>query len=100
MLCANCNPMAYRFGLCNIFVDKGIAMRGLGQPTRTYATMDVSKAVFDEVKQKLLDAGYDHAILNNGKTLDMNGIALEVPTEPESPDINKQIVDYAKKLNW
>lgn len=41
----------------------------------TVATMEVSKACFDEIKQKLLEAGYDHAISEDGM-LDMTHIGL------------------------
>lgn len=46
--------------------------------TRTYATMEVSKATFDEIAAKMRDAGYDHVFLNRGETIDMHGIALEM----------------------
>jgi hypothetical protein len=45
--------------------------------THTYVTLDVSAAAFEEIKKKLLAAGYDHVFDNNGKTIDMAGIALE-----------------------
>jgi hypothetical protein len=38
--------------------------------------MEVSRAAFGEIKQKLIDAAYDHALLDDGATLDMQGIAL------------------------
>lgn len=47
--------------------------------TRTYAVMQLSKAAYDEIKGKLLDAGYNHAIHENssyGVVLDMHGIAV------------------------
>lgn len=47
--------------------------------THTYATMEVSQATFDEVKKKLEEADYHHAImydLREGIILDMRGIAL------------------------
>ncbi len=46
--------------------------------THTYALMEVSRAAFDEIKAKLLAAGYDHAVHDDGATLDMHGIALVV----------------------
>ena len=51
--------------------------------TRTYAVMKVSTATFQEVKAKLEEAGYDQALHNDDKTLDMHGVALEA----ENPDI-------------
>ena len=44
--------------------------------TYTYATLAVSEAVFKEIADKLKDVDYGHAILDDGKTLDMHGIAL------------------------
>jgi hypothetical protein len=51
--------------------------------TYTYAVMNVSPACFEEIKQKLIAAQYQHALHNDGKTLDMHGIALEVEPEQE-----------------
>lgn len=44
--------------------------------TYTYIEMPVSAAVFKEIKEKLEAAGYHHAIDDDGKALDMHGIAL------------------------
>lgn len=46
--------------------------------THTYVTMSVSDATFNEIKQKLEEAAYHHAIDNDfGRILlDMHGIAL------------------------
>lgn len=63
--------------------------------THTYVTMDVSKQACDEIKRKLLAAGYDHAVhvRNHGEEilLDMQGIALtneEVhPSEAHLPAV-------------
>lgn len=53
--------------------------------THTYVTMEVSQAAYDEIRQKLVDAGYQHAIHDHNfqidECLDMHGIAL-VPVEP------------------
>jgi hypothetical protein len=43
--------------------------------THTFATLEVSKATFDEIEGKLREAGYDHAFVE--EFIDMNGIALE-----------------------
>lgn len=47
--------------------------------TRTFATMEVTAAVFAEIKEKLLNAGYGHAIDDHDgvETLDMHGIGLQ-----------------------
>lgn len=47
--------------------------------TYIYVFMQVSKRTYDEIKKKLLDAGYDHALHHDterGEVLDMHGIAL------------------------
>ncbi len=46
--------------------------------THTYATLEVSPAVFDEVKDKLTAAGYGHAMSDtgDGTVIDMHGIGL------------------------
>lgn len=48
--------------------------------THTYVIMEVSKEVHEFIKQKLEEAGYQHAIhIEDGKILlDMHGIALRV----------------------
>jgi len=52
--------------------------------TRTYALMSVPRAMFDLVRGKLQEAGYDHAI--DDDSLDMHGIALVVEEAPARPD--------------
>jgi hypothetical protein len=49
--------------------------------THTYVTMALSAAAYAEIKQKMLEAGYDHAFGSDGE-IDMNGIAV-VPEEAE-----------------
>lgn len=60
--------------------------------SRTYASMEVSHVAFQEVRSKLIDAGYEHAVHDdeNTVTLDMYGIALVTPNPDEplpEPDI-------------
>lgn len=43
--------------------------------THTYAILPVSRAVFDEIKQKLSDAGYQHAFHDD--VIDMQGIGVQ-----------------------
>lgn len=45
--------------------------------THTYAILEVSQSAFDEIKAKLVEADYGHAFSQDGKTIDMHGIALE-----------------------
>lgn len=48
--------------------------------THTYAELEVSRATYDEIAQKLRDAGYDHAFMpernRESPTIDMHGIGL------------------------
>ena len=48
--------------------------------TYTYVIMELSPAAHAEIKEKMLAAGYQHAI--DGETIDMHGIAVE----PETAD--------------
>ncbi len=43
--------------------------------THTYATLAVSAAAYDEIRQKLEDAEYQHAFMDDG-AIDMHGIAI------------------------
>lgn len=48
--------------------------------TYTLAELEVSAETYNEIKQKLEEAGYDHAFLDNG-LINMKGIALKKGTE-------------------
>ena len=50
-------------------------MTRLGNRTYTYVEMEVSQSAYDEIKAKLEEADYHHALMEDG-TLDMNGIGL------------------------
>ena len=52
--------------------------------TRTFATLEISKAAFDEISEKMKAAGYDHAFLDHGNVVDMEGIAVAKVREPRS----------------
>ncbi|KKN36065.1 hypothetical protein LCGC14_0777600 [marine sediment metagenome] len=43
--------------------------------THTYVELEVSAAVFDEIRGRMLAAGYDH-VFSEGRAIDMHGIAL------------------------
>jgi hypothetical protein len=48
--------------------------------THTYAILEVSPKAYDEIKKKLIAAGYTHAITGAGRekeVVDMHGIALQ-----------------------
>jgi hypothetical protein len=47
--------------------------------THTFAVMQISKAAYVELKRKLIEAGYEHAVTRttkHGEVLDMSGIAV------------------------
>ena len=44
--------------------------------THTYVTLGISEAAFEEIKQKLLAAGYSHVLSSDGTEIDMSGIGL------------------------
>lgn len=56
--------------------------------THTFAELEISAAAYDEIKQKLQDAGYDHAFIDGA--IDMHGIGLTKGSEavsiPKSAD--------------
>ena len=58
--------------------------------THTYALLEVSNAAYQEIKRKLVDAGYSHAIHSDGE-IDMHGIALIIdkskPPKPRPPHL-------------
>lgn len=52
--------------------------RGL-RTTHTFVTLAISQAAYEEIKQKLLAAGYNHSFVynfNDEETIDMQGIGL------------------------
>ena len=45
--------------------------------THTYVILEVSRHTFEEISEKLKEAHYDHAFAQDGKVIDMQGIAIE-----------------------
>lgn len=73
--------------------------------THTYVILDVSQPVYDEIAQKLQDAQYDHAFINdNGQSvIDMHGIALRgksTLSTPVTPLIWKPIISNPRDNTW
>lgn len=67
--------------------------------THTFATLEVSAAVFDEVMEKLQAAGYDHAFIDQGDGLliDMNGIALKKGSAADEKEVGPgEIVQFVR----
>lgn len=54
------------------------------RPTHTFAVLKVSQSAYDEIREKLQTAAYDHAFHENG-VIDMHGIALQT----DNPVIGK-----------
>ena len=48
--------------------------------THTYATLEVSKGAYAEIRKKLEDAGYQYAFHEDG-LIDMYGIALKLDAD-------------------
>ena len=58
----------------------GIGGRMIRQ-TRTHVLLELSAKAYDEIKEKLLEAGYEHAVLDSlpdhrQERIDMHGIAI------------------------
>jgi len=53
--------------------------------THTYAKLELSSDAYDEIKEKLVRAGYQQAFINDG-TIDMHGIG--VTRGPALPSTN------------
>ena len=65
--------------------------------THTFVNLAVSKETYEEIKQKLLAAGYNHAFNYNRdeeETIDMHGIGLikEKEKEEYEPKVNHRQV--------
>ena len=54
--------------------------------THTYAILVISKEAYNEIREKLLNAGYAHVIHDPGEgiqeTIDMHSIALQCENTP------------------
>lgn len=64
--------------------------------TRTYAVMEVSAAAFAEIRQKLIDAGYQQALHQDGEyalVLDMHGVVLANGDRASDPDLTPSLTE-------
>lgn len=52
--------------------------------SHTYVILPVSRATFEEIRTKLVEACYAHALHDDveGELIDMHGLALQVESEP------------------
>lgn len=63
-------------GQGNVYIDGPPV---LVTSTHTFVTMDVPAEVYDIIRAKFIEAGYDHVIMNEDQpdeALDMTGIAI------------------------
>lgn len=74
--------------------------------THTYAVMEVLSPTYEEVRTKLLAAGYKHAVDDDQMHLDMHGIAL-TPAETAPPErgstvaeLQEYIKQWSKDKGW
>lgn len=51
--------------------------------THTFVTLPISAAAYEEIKAKLIAAGYDHCIEESNDLIDLHEIALK--KEEEAP---------------
>lgn len=68
--------------------------------THTFVVLDLEPATFREIAAKLVDAGYDHAFVEqDGRTvIDMQGIALAETDKPKPVDVEGEKVAKIKRL--
>ena len=63
---------------------------------RTYATLELSQAAYDEIEKKLLEAGYEHLFARGpGSEIDMSGLTVTGPAKQEDYKPNK----YTRHIN-
>lgn len=62
--------------------------------TRTYVILELSPSAYAEIRKKLVDAGYHHAI--HGDLLDMDGLA--VGCEAQADVLNTEEPEEEKTL--
>lgn len=66
--------------------------------THTFAVLKVSQSTYDEIREKLQTAAYDHAFHENG-IIDMHGIALQV-LESEEEEEDESVLRDARGLKY
>lgn len=64
--------------------------------THTFALLEVSKEIYDEIYSRLEQASYDHAFLNqDGRpVIDMHGIGLAIQPEASNDGIPNQVTVF------
>lgn len=62
--------------------------------THTYAILEVTAATYQEIKQKLLTAGYDHQLHDKdttGEVFDMHGLAIKEEAPEDALDYEERV---------
>lgn len=61
--------------------------------THTYVSLEISEAAYNEIKQKLIEADYRHAIHDtpDGGYIDMQGLAVTPISGPRSRPVTRLI---------
>ncbi len=63
--------------------------------THTYATLEISAKAFDEIANKLNDAGYYTAFDDKGTQIDMEGIALVRKPSTRVDKVPREAFEFA-----
>lgn len=64
-------------------IERRRVVRPVLRQTHTYAVLEISRAAYDEIHQKLDAAGYQHTF--DGDVIDMHGIAVQAYAEGDKP---------------
>jgi len=66
--------------------------------TRTYATMEIPMEMWAVIRDKLMDAGYDQAFMDNN-ALDMHGIAI-VPIDESTNEGAYAMLNFFQRRQY
>lgn len=67
--------------------------------THTFVTLVISPEAYEEIKQKLLAAGYNHSFVydfNDEETIDMHGIGLVEEKEKGEYEAKSKYTEHSK----
>ena len=57
--------------------------------TRSYVILPVTLETYAEIRTRMVDAGYGHAVGRGGE-VDMEGIAIAPTAAPKNPDLSEE----------
>lgn len=65
--------------------------------TYTFAIMHVSEQTYEEIKRKMLEAGYNHVFHSHhdGPVIDMVGIAIQADPKQQPPQLTAADLDLS-----